>query len=157
MSDRAFCITCALAVGAFVVGFFSGCGASAGDVARAALSDVATIASHADAIEADAYAHAADACLSGTDNAEAYVACIAPHDVIVRAEIVLRDALLSAEAVADAVDAGREGSPYDGLACATVALEDLLRLLRNVDIPIPSEFEGGLRLLRSLALGPCYQ
>ena len=155
--DNVFYVACIASLIGFSIGTCTGCGASASTVARTTIQISAAAGNEADRLEHTAYQEQAETCLSSHEDASGYVQCMSGHEAALTALVALRGSLEAAEHIVDAVDAGAEGTVYDGLACVSLALEDVSRLLRNVGIPIPGEVDSALALLRSLILGPCGQ
>ena len=131
------------------------CGAAVKPV-RSTLATAAVALIEVDQLVADRYEAAANTNLAIAQNLVEYKSLMEKWDKAEEALRMSRQALLFADHSVAAFDAG-EFEGVHAVACALVALEELVPLLEAVNVEVPRAIKDAIKFLRSIQVEACYE
>ncbi len=138
----------------FLVLMMPACAATPQDTARTVVSVTAAGVRAVDIVSAQAYTDRARTALASFADLAAYRAAMAPVDALEESLRIADQALLAAEAVVDAWDAGGSAQWMAVAACVAAALERIRAAIENAGVTLPAELVSALETARAF-VGEC--
>jgi len=131
----------------------SACAATPQETARTVIAVTAAGVRSVDIVSAQAYTDRARAALAASSDMTAYRAAMAPIDALEESLRIADQALLAAEAVVDAWDAGGSAQWMAVAACVAAALERIRAAIENAGVTLPAELVSALSTASSFVGG----